>query len=106
MNEQTNHNHEDQITIRLLTYIAMGVLLPFDGFIIMTLWNWFIVEIFNAPTLTLMQGIGISLVAYHFRAIMSCDSKETIRHILFGVSQRLFLLSVGFIVALPISRNI
>jgi ABC-type Mn2+/Zn2+ transport system permease subunit len=51
----------------LLAIIGILLMVPvsaiWNGFVIVRLWHWFIVSTFGITELTIMQGLGLSLVA-------------------------------------------
>lgn len=50
----------------LLAVMVTATLL--DGWVISVLWAWFMVPIFDLPTLTLVQAIGVGVVVSTFTA--------------------------------------
>jgi hypothetical protein len=48
--------------------IALIILMPIiNGFVLSFLWEWFIIPIFHAPKISVVQAIGIALI-FHFLA--------------------------------------
>lgn len=47
---------------RLVVSVALFiVLIPWKGWVISTLWEWFVVPVFEAPTLGVVPAVGLSI---------------------------------------------
>jgi len=55
--------------------IVIGAIL--DGLVLSILWGWFIVPVFNFPSLSLVPAIGLALVVSHLTSQRAdCKPKE------------------------------
>lgn len=65
-------SNEDAFTSCVTGLLAIAFVIPLtvlfiagaavaEGFVLMQLWSWFIVPVFNLPLLTLVTAIGLSL---------------------------------------------
>lgn len=74
-----------------------------DGFVISILWNWFMVPIFDLPSLSIISALGLSLVIAWFTSHNNTGKNEEVDNkkaiILFIMRPILFLL-IGYIVHL------
>lgn len=53
-----------QIGLGILKFVVLGVLcIGGLGFVIMTLWNWLVPELFHGPHITFWQALGILLLS-------------------------------------------
>ncbi|MCK9429320.1 MAG: hypothetical protein M0R17_04900 [Candidatus Omnitrophica bacterium] len=80
--------------------ISMIVVLMLRGFIITKLWAWFIVSLFNLPTLTIASALGISLVCDIIIPRQSNKSDEIWSSLLSSVLLSLLVLLFGWIIYL------
>ena len=77
--EYKDESASDAFTALLLSLLAIVPLTLWGGFVLKTIWNWFIPEIFvSAPHLNMPQAIGLSLVASWFtvRRLTSYSERE------------------------------
>lgn len=58
----------------MLGLVVLTVLL--HGWVLSTLWGWFVVPIFALPALGLWQAVGLSLFVSYFRGIKVDDEEE------------------------------
>lgn len=88
-----------------IVFIFLGVLL--DAWVVMLLWGWFIVPVFNLPALGYLQAMGVSLVIGYLTFQSPADEKkkdgpnlkdQTIHWLTYDVYVRLFCLFIGWIV--------
>lgn len=84
--------------VAIVVLLVVGSLM--NGWALSTLWGWFIVPLFDVPSLSITQAIGIAIVASTFRAVNTKqqDDEDIVvlvvkTLVLTGVSS---LLSVGF----------
>ena len=85
----------------LLIIAALSLLI--NGFVIYTLWSWFIVSTFNVTKLTLMQSMGISLFIGYFKVKYRkepIDESEWVPRILFEIISSAMVLALGWLVTL------
>ena len=91
-------------TVALAIIIVFGIpLMVWNGFVLATLWGWFIVPYFEAPALTVAMAVGITLVAGLFtgryRPGKSDDAlRHTVHIIIFSAGYRAIALGMGWIV--------
>ena len=85
--------------------ILLGMLLStlMNGFVFMKLWNWFIVSIFEAKPLILIQSMAIMVLIAFIRIRKSKDGDEDfwkvfIESMIFVILTSSFTLLIGFIV--------
>ena len=86
------------------TIVAVPSIL-LNGYVLATLWQWFIVAMFNAPALTIAQAIGISTVCslltyqYHPLAPEETNVKKKLAYFALHLYGRpLFTLAFGWVV--------
>ncbi|OME54051.1 hypothetical protein BSK59_15835 [Paenibacillus odorifer] len=48
----------------------------FQGFVFMKVWNWFPVEIFSTPSISLMGAMGLLLITTFFRSLNFSKKNE------------------------------
>ena len=66
LNTSKKSSGERNVALFILALIIVPITI-WDGFVLKTLWNWFIPAIFHgSPRLGIAQGIGISLVVTFF----------------------------------------
>lgn len=88
--------------IGIITIAIVSVI--FDGFVLATLWRWFIVTTFNVIPLQIPQALGIALVIkYLTRPIKSEDKtqdkkEQLIKVLVITVLGPLFVLGYGWII--------
>jgi len=87
--------------IGLVVLIVFPALVIYDGFILKTIWNWFIPEIFGITPLTIPQAIGLSLVIAYFKPSKSSDKDDDenpiVTHLIYPIAQGLFILFLAWI---------
>ena len=74
--------------------LALFVSTVFSGYVLAVLWGWFVVTTFVAPSISVVQGIGISLVVTHLTFRVD-DNIEVERDPLEKLG-RAFAFSIGF----------
>ena len=71
------------------------------GLALRVLWGWFVAPVFDVPTLSIAQAIGIQyvigFVTYHYSGK---DERETVEKAAVAVGTPLVFLAVGYIVHL------
>ena len=75
------------------------------GFVFSKLWAWFIVPVFDAPALRLVEAIGIMLLLGFLTAKMPKDEekdfwKDLTKKVIFSVSVCIIALLFGWIITL------
>lgn len=70
------------------------------GFTLSVLWGWFIVPVFEAPEITIIQSVGLSLTVKSFSGFRNKDndSETTIDLFLSMFTGNITVLTIGFIV--------
>ena len=80
-----------------ISAILVAILL--GGFVIQTLWGWFIVTTFGLKSLTIAQAIGLSLVTHYLTYNSSTDSSEDVKNsVIRTACIPIISLVVGYIV--------
>ena len=89
----------------VLSIILLVPLMIWSGFVIMTIWNWFVPGIFTSlPVLTFLQAIGLGLVfsAFSHRRTWAVNEKSPLSELLADVFDNvcfgLLLLVTGAVV--------
>jgi hypothetical protein len=87
----------------LLAVLPLGIL--WRGYVLTVLWAWFVPPLFaEAPTLTLLPAIGLSLIVGYLthqappRTVDTDRSRETLHLIVGAVLTPAFALLIGWIV--------
>ena len=87
-----------KFTVGLALLIAAIVI---RGWVVSTLWGWFIVPVFHAPVLSIMQAVGLSLVAGVFttslRDFEDKSEKSVWEQFLIVTLANLFFLATGYV---------
>ena len=97
-----------------IAYIIGGILayaifivpsIVLGGYVLATLWAWFVVALFNAPALTIAEAIGLHLIIgfmahqYQLLAPEEDDLKKKLAHIaLYLYARPLLALLTGWVV--------
>ena len=85
----------------LAIIIVFGIpLMVWNGFVLATLWGWFIVPYFEAPALTVAMAVGITLAASLFTSgYRPGKSDDALQHIIiFNTIHPAIALGMGWIV--------
>lgn len=45
----------------VFSVIVIGIVLYFEGYVFVNLWDWFIVPVLNLPTLSIYMAIGVKI---------------------------------------------
>lgn len=99
--EYKDESAGDAFTALLLSLLAIVPLALWGGFVLKTVWNWFIPEIFaSAPHLNMAQAIGLSLVVSWFTARRQTSYSESEGSLEGFFKDLLFVLFYGCIVLL------
>lgn len=81
---------------------AAVVVMLVNGFVLATLWGWFVVPVFGAPPLTIFQAIGITLIttyaAYEHRPKKGEEKVDWTEAVAYMVSKPIAALLIGFVV--------
>ena len=87
-----------------LVIAGLAFMLFVDGWSLSVVWNWFIPNIFGLTTLTIVQAIGVMLVARLINGKISSKDKpsteEVIRAIVKNSFISVFFVGIGFVVTL------
>ena len=91
--------------VGLLLAMVIGSVL--GGFVLTVLWGWFVVPVFNTPSLNIVAAIGLSLIVNFFTAqAQPTDEKKkdeietVITLLIWAVGKPLTYLGLGWIVNL------
>ena len=72
-----------------------------QGFVISTLWEWFIVPAFGLPSIGILSAIGFSLLAFILCPTPPIPSEdESRKHVFMQLIKPWFYLFIGYIVKL------
>lgn len=76
-----------------------------NGFVVMTLYNWFIIPVFNAPSFNIYESIGICILISYFMTPRKTDDSKSgteivIEYIVRTAFTAIITLGVGFIAQL------
>lgn len=86
------------------TLITMVITALIGGFVLQTLWGWFIVPTFTMQPLTLTQAIGISFFINYLKMDLGKDyefSMEFVLRVLIAtIVMSLLVLSLGWVISL------
>ena len=101
---------EDYAAVLLLIAILVTISTVVNGFVLIKLWNWFIIPTFDKmPTLSLVPAIGLGLVvSFLTYQEIDCQKKEsnetllkaTINPLLIAIFRPLIVLLLGWILQL------
>lgn len=97
---------EDQTKVSLLAWVGLGIfaailttiLIALNGFVLKTLYTWFVVPVFSTPDMGLLPACGIYLLlrfAYPRDKEVDADVKA---HVTKAFSYPVFALSVGWVI--------
>ena len=90
-----------QLSFTILSTIVTAI---FAGFVLMTLWDWFIVYSFGVKSLSLVEAIGVGLFLNFFKRLPSPKENVTFESVVKDTFEKIFvlalLLGVSFIVTL------
>ncbi len=79
--------------------VLMALLIAFDGFAVMTIWNWFVPKIFvGVPSLLLVHAIGLRLVASVLQNANFNLDDDVVYKVFMDIFYTLLLLLFGFII--------
>lgn len=85
----------------LIGLIVLGLLVPLAllrGFVLQTLWGWFVVPVFGAPALSLMIAIGLGLLVSLLEPITPpIPTKHIPRYLAIAFLNPLLILICGWI---------
>lgn len=96
------------IGIAVIIFVPLLIYSVFvSGFVISSLWAWFVVPLFDVPALTLLQAAGLGLLVMYMSnppkwdKKLSCeeqDTKHTVAQLAGVLLQPWFTLLVGYII--------
>jgi len=92
----------------MIIIIVMIVTPLINGFVVMKLWNWFIIPIFSLQPLKLIEAIGFTIILAFITAKPSKNNKEEdfwdklFESVLYTILLGLFTLILGYVVSLLI----
>lgn len=94
--------------VGLVALAAVGIVgsVFVDGFVISTLWRWFVLPLFSLPALTVAQAVGLALCVRAIRPVIiehddkGDTRKAWLRLFKYGVLGPAFLLLTGYAVHL------
>jgi hypothetical protein len=63
---------------QLFGALIVGIIIvAINGYFVMALWNWLVVELFRIPSITFLQGCGlVLLVSFLFRGGIRASNKS------------------------------
>lgn len=67
---------KSELTKLLILILVVAFLVIMQGWLIQTLWLWFMVGAFALPKLSITQAIGLSVFVYAFETSPNKDNKE------------------------------
>ncbi len=95
-------NHSDVfgcIGIGFVFILISTVEVIINGWALSALWGWFVVPIFNLPSLTIIQAIGIGLILSYItnKSPSQEDNRKTSEKIIDGIARSIMapIFSVG-----------
>ncbi len=91
-NSKPNSSDEGVGIALVIAIVASVPLYLWNGFVLKTIWNWFVPDIFEgAPTLDIAEAIGIGLVLTFvtYRRIPSNKEESLLEGVLLGVFHEL-----------------
>jgi hypothetical protein len=86
----------------VLALIGMVISTTFRGFVLSILWGWFMVPIFNVPTLSIAPAIGLSLIVGFLTVSLPNENSENSFSyaIIYSLGFSAFSLLIGYVVTL------
>jgi hypothetical protein len=90
------------VILTILGGLVLSTIL--NGYVLSILWKWFIVTIFNLPTLSIISAMGVSLVIRYLTGNMdiSTDEEEAltsiITNLLISIIRPFIALLFGYII--------
>lgn len=93
--------------VALLALLAIPVVLVVssiaNGFVLSILWGWFVVPLFEVPSLTIAQAIGISIVVSYFTNQYNDSDKKEEKSLTEKIIYLILLAIMRPVIVLPIS---
>lgn len=98
--------------VALLALLGISVVLVAssiaNGFVLSVLWGWFVVPLFEVPSLSIAQAIGfsmtVSFLTYHYHDSGKKEEESFIKRItyliLLAIVRPIIVLTIGYIVHL------
>jgi len=71
-----------------------------NGWVLVKLWAWFIVPVFNLPVLGLWQAIGVSFIVSHMTHQYVKDNSKFGETLAFAIANPIFALFFGWLIHL------
>jgi hypothetical protein len=89
----------DGLAVLFITLATLAIGLPLRGWATKILWQWFVVEQFQFPALSLMHAIGLSILISHLTGSIRKPSKseDALDSALWGFVTCLFAPILGLI---------
>lgn len=82
-----------------LMFALIPVSIAFSGYVLMCLWSWFVVPIFNLPNLDMIQSAGVLTVSMFLRSTVK-QQLDTSDIIVSVFAKPLMFLGIGFVISL------
>ena len=97
------------VSLLIATIVAVVALLTiFQGWTLSVLWEWFAVSIFNAPSISILEAIGLTILISFIREQEADNSKSRypnedgintiIRFVFYNIFRPTIYLAIGLIV--------
>lgn len=93
------------VVITLIVYVPLLIYFTWAGSVVLShLWDWFIVPVFNLPSLTLLQAAGLALVVGYLTKVPISSAKgedDQVKHwttVIFGLLFPWITLLIGYVI--------
>ena len=82
--------------------VAWVIAILVEGFVLKTLWGWFVTRVFGIEPISIAAAIGLALIVGFFqpRQARKFDKEELARRLARGVGYAIITLAVGWVVQL------
>lgn len=89
----------------IFTLLLVTISALVSGFLLQTLWGWFVVDTFSLTPLTLAQSVGLTLIVSYFSTVQSNIDEDFTMQYLFEklvvtIIKGLLVLFIGWVITL------
>ncbi len=87
----------------VILFVLLAPLIVVQGYVISTLWGWFVCPLFCSVSLTPVQAMGLATTYYAFQSTPithKCDEDKAGRHFAKSLFREALVLAVGYVIHL------